>query len=412
MTTTNLTTTNPIELANDASIILKGKRVNRADVLDAIAECDRVGIDAFIAEHGYRDSVRYHVRHDGRSYPSKAILGVAAGLTSDKFFGGQAHTVSQLGQLGFHVRNSETGEIIDAGLEALRQRCVEEGLDVGEKAWPEAPVAPLAYFASGSNMPGEIRGLARAGADIGVAAPHIRKPSLRELLAVAGSDVQVFIDSGAFSEVTFGPEGMTVVKPMTDADWQNVLGLYETLGETLGEQLWIVAPDRVGCQTTSLERLHRYADRVRGLRSLGVRILVPVQKGAMSQVEFAAAVDEALGFTDWLAALPCKKAATTAEEVAEFVAERSPEHVHLLGLGIRSPKLNAYLAPFAEEGCTATVSLDSCWITANVGLTNGPKGGPRRLTKAREIAKRVLGLDGGSPVIELAVYACLAGGGC
>jgi hypothetical protein len=238
-----------------------------------------------------------------------------------------------------------------------------------------------------------------------VAVPHLSEKSLAELMAVAGSEVQVFVDSGAFSEVKFGPEGCTVVKPMGDAEWQNVLGIYERLGVALGDQLYIVAPDRVGCQQTSLERLERYADRVRNLRKIGVQILVPVQKGDLTQVEFAEMVDQVLGFSDWLPALPCKKAATTAAEVAAFVEGRNPEHVHLLGLGIRSRQLDAYLAPFANS--RASVSLDSCWITANVGLTNGPKGGARRLTKAREIAKKILGLTGGLAVIELAVYTCL-----
>ena len=42
-----------------------------------------------------------------------------------------------------------------------------------------------------------------------------------------------------------------------------------------------------------------------------------------------------------------------------------------------------------------------------MGLTNGPGNGPRRLTKAREAAKKVLGESGGLRVIELAVYTCL-----
>jgi len=399
------TTISNTERAASESITLKGRTVTRQDVLAACAAYDEMGKDEFLAARGYSDAVRYHLRLDGRSYPSKAILGVAAGLTSKEFFGGAAHTVAQLGQLGFHVRNSETGEIVDPGLEALRKRVLAEGLNVGEAAWPNPAVQPTAYFASGSNQPGEIRGLARAGADIGVAVPHLSENSLLELEAVKGSEVQVFVDSGAFSEVKFGPEGCTVVKPMGDDAWQNVLGLYERLAAALGSQLYIVAPDRVGCQQTSLERLERYADRVRALRATGVNILVPVQKGELTQVEFAAAVDEVLGFSDWLPALPCKKAATTAAEVAAFVEGRNPEHVHLLGLGIRSRQLAAYLAPFASS--RSSVSLDSCWITANVGLTNGPGGGPRRLTKAREVAKKVLGESGGLRVIELAVYTCL-----
>lgn len=70
--------------------------------------------------------------------------------------------------------------------------------------------------------------------------------------------------------------------------------------------------------------------------------------------------------------------------------------------GIRSRHLENYLAPFREGG---TVSLDSCWITANVGRA----GKGRRLTRARDTATRVLQRT--AATVELAVYCCLAGAG-
>jgi len=64
-----------------------------------------------------------------------------------------------------------------------------------------------------------------------------------------------------------------------------------------------------------------------------------------------------------------------------------------------------YLAPFREGG---TVSLDSCWITANVGRA----GKGRRLTRARDTATRVLQRTAATvATVELAVYCCLAGAG-
>ena len=391
------------------NITINGHEVTRADVLAAIALCDELGKVRFLRRYGFRESIRFHLRHNGRSYPSKAILGVAAGLSSTDFFGGAAHTGRQLSALGFHVRNSETGAVLDRALDSLRRACVREGLDVSEKPWPERTNTPTAYFASGSNRPLEIRGLARAGADVGVAAPELSPAAVDELLALAGTDVLVFVDSGAFSEVKFGPAGAEVVKPLDADHWRGVLSLYRRLAEALGDQAWLVAPDRVGDQEESLRRLERYAEEVRELHELGARVLVPVQKGALSQVEFAAAVDRVLGFTDWIPAMPCKKAATTAGELAAFVEARKPRHVHLLGLGIRSRQLPDYMAAFDNGG---TVSLDACWITANVGKTNGPGGGPRRLTAAREVAKSVLQRLGSAVgAVELAIYACLAGSG-
>ena len=324
--------------AAENTITLRGRTVSRTDVLAAIGACDVEGKSSFLASRGYRDSVRYHLRHDGRSYPSKAILGAAAGLDSADFFGGAAGTVSLLARLGFHVRNSTTGETVDkVGLDAIRESMVEAGFDDPAPEWPSLPVAPSAYFASGSNRPGEIAALSKVGADVGVAAPELSPAGEAELHKLAGTDVLVFVDSGAFSEVKFNPSrgAFDVVKEITDSDWRARLALYRRLAVSLGSSLFCVAPDQVGSQAVTLERLETYAGEIRELHELGARVMVAVQKGALSQAAFARRVDEILGFSTWVAALPCKKAATTADEVARFVADRRPAHIHLLGLGIR-----------------------------------------------------------------------------
>lgn len=405
-------TVSALNTAAAASITTRGHTATRDDVLAAIALCDEIGQDYFLESLGYRDSVRYHLRHDGRSYPSKAILGVALGLNSEDFFGGARETVKFLGELGFHVRNSDTGEVVDElGLDAIRTAMIEAGFDDPAPAWPMLPVAPSAYFASGSNRPGEIAALSKVGADIGVAAPTVSPAAEKELHALAGSDVLVFIDSGAFSEVKFGPDGVEIVKPITDADWRKRLGMYERLATTLGSSLYCVAPDQVGSQTVTLERLARYREEVRRIYALGARVLVAVQKGELSQAEFAAKVDEVLGFDGWVPALPCKKAATTADEVAAFVRDRKPRHVHLLGLGITNRQVIDYVTPFA--GTSTSVSLDSCWIAANVGRNKRKDGTVkrRRYTKARDIADvvlRAMGRFSNRVKVEAAMYACLA----
>jgi len=78
--------------------------VTPAKILEAVAECDELGEAAFLAAHGYGESRVYRLVVGGTSYPSKAILGVAAGLTARQFSGGAAHTVRTLARLGFTVR--------------------------------------------------------------------------------------------------------------------------------------------------------------------------------------------------------------------------------------------------------------------------------------------------------------------
>ena len=241
------------------------------------------------------------------------------------------------------------------------------------------------YFASGSNRPCEIRGFAAIDHAIGVAVPELTDDAISELCALAGTGLQVFADSGAFSEINFTAAGPQVVKPISDADWADRLAVYATLAGALGSQLHLVAPDMVGSQDVTLARLARYANELAALAATGATVLVPVQKGALSQVEFAAAVANVLGATPWTPALPCKKAATTADEIVAYCAATQPARVHLLGLGRTNKATTKVLARVAAVAPATVVQLDSCAIRAAVGWTNGRNGGPRLLTIAKEI---------------------------
>jgi hypothetical protein len=85
------------------------ERVTRDDVVRAIREYDRLGPEAFFAEHGFGSSRTYELIWDNRRYPHKAILGTAyefatgQRLASGDFEGGKSGAVRVLGKLGFTV---------------------------------------------------------------------------------------------------------------------------------------------------------------------------------------------------------------------------------------------------------------------------------------------------------------------
>ena len=85
-------------------------KVSRDDVVRAIAEYDRLGPDAFFAEHGFSYATTYELLWDERRYPPKAILGTAyefatgQRLEPDDFEGGKSGAVKVLGKLGFDVQ--------------------------------------------------------------------------------------------------------------------------------------------------------------------------------------------------------------------------------------------------------------------------------------------------------------------
>jgi hypothetical protein len=84
---------------------------SRQAVLDAMAEHDRLGADAFLQKYGYRAPTGYWISHAGRRYPSKALLGVAwhyedqsrPALRASQFSGGERTVQRKAEALGFTV---------------------------------------------------------------------------------------------------------------------------------------------------------------------------------------------------------------------------------------------------------------------------------------------------------------------
>jgi hypothetical protein len=222
----------------------------------------------------------------------------------------------------------------------------------------------VTYFASGSNIPQDVRGLFEVGQPVGIAVHEMQDDTELELARIAGTDFPVFLDSGAFSEVVFDADGPKVVSPITDAEWDRRLTIYERLAALLGSMLYAVAPDKIGFQADTLDRLAQWADRVKGIRAMGARILVPIQCGSMSRVDFGHKVAAIFGDTNWIPAFPCKKGGTSLEEIIEYVAAHRPAAVHLLGLGIKQV---AFIDGLQDAAPDLKVFCDSMMIRPYLG---------------------------------------------
>ena len=85
-------------------------QVDRADVVRAIEEYDRLGPREFFSAHGFAPTTTYDLVWDERRYPPKAILGTAyefatgQRLASGDFEGGKSGAVKVLERLGFTVK--------------------------------------------------------------------------------------------------------------------------------------------------------------------------------------------------------------------------------------------------------------------------------------------------------------------
>ncbi|MBI5247376.1 MAG: HNH endonuclease [Elusimicrobia bacterium] len=82
---------------------------SRDAVLQAIAECRRLGVEKFLEKYGFGPATTYHLFFEGSYFDSKAIVGVAYGIEHGRplgagdFSGGLQTVVPKLKELGFQV---------------------------------------------------------------------------------------------------------------------------------------------------------------------------------------------------------------------------------------------------------------------------------------------------------------------
>lgn len=162
--------------------------ITRRSVLDAVAEFDRLGEARFLSQYGYGPAHAYHLSHEGREYPSKAIVGVAHGyafpelgpLKSQDFTGGDATVRQTLEGIGFNIVVRRPGSAADYqevfDLEGAKSECQRR-----EEMW---------------------RSLVRLGGPAGV------EPSLLRSLLIYGGAQGVWVNKERTKEL--GPFGATV----------------------------------------------------------------------------------------------------------------------------------------------------------------------------------------------------------
>lgn len=118
--------------------------VHRSHVRQALEEHDRLGAEEFMSQHGFGPARGYHLRHGGRIYDSKAILGVALEYAtgdpaaSADFAGGKDSAARVLHSLGFNV--SFEGDTTSAESPATGEwrEASEVGAEEAKAEWADA----------------------------------------------------------------------------------------------------------------------------------------------------------------------------------------------------------------------------------------------------------------------------------
>lgn len=218
-------------------------------------------------------------------------------------------------------------------------------------------------FASGVNRETEILGFSRLGIPVGVSVNHLSGSAIH---ALGELEQPVLVDSGAFGEVTFSPSGTSTKAEISDSEWRRRLAIYLHLASTLRRPPMLVVPDKVGDQNETLARLSRYQREIGNLAKTGARFLLPLQVGALSHREFFEKACK-ISSVRLTPAMPMRKAATSVSALIDFVREKRPEHVHLLGIGLGNRRTDSLIRSIRHLSPESTISMDSNVLRAVVG---------------------------------------------
>lgn len=221
------------------------------------------------------------------------------------------------------------------------------------------------FYCSGIMHLGEAKALRDLSIPVGISLAEYR-PKLREFL-LEGHSLDLFVDSGAFSEIEFKRDKRVIKNPITDELWQQKFSAYRELANIYGKSCVVVAPDAVGDQEESLNRLQTYKTQVRELLDI-CEVIVPIQKGDISlsvmyQKSLEIIMDDRI-----VAGIPMKKSAVGVIDYARFLSESEPPRVHLLGLSKAGLKWGQVdLTHKLLKGRAPKVTHDACRIRPLVG---------------------------------------------
>jgi len=225
-------------------------------------------------------------------------------------------------------------------------------------------------FGSGASRLADLRGQVLAGISPGVVATELvgrdgrvssgMEVVLRDLEALRGTELHVFLDSGAFSEVD--SQGR-LVKPISDQDWRVRLKLYARLARSLGDQLYLVAPDKRFDQVETLARIERFAPELHSIHALGAKFMVPLQQGRMDLREMLQLCEGLLGFT-LIPAFPTRNPSMTDEVILSFVRDVQPGAIHLLGMGPKNHRSEGLVARIQQALPGISITQDANLIAA------------------------------------------------
>jgi hypothetical protein len=245
------------------------------------------------------------------------------------------------------------------------------------RLFPREPISPSLFegvvvYASGTNRACDIRGALCAGVPVWVDICRLSPAATHELLRSA---LPVFLDSGAFSEVSFRDGDICMERPISDDQWHSRLEKYLNVARQLRRSrmpcaacapVTVVAPDCVGSQEETLARLAKFRAQIRQVHALGADVVVPLQVGSLDVCDFYQKAKALLGI-EIVPGMPMNKAATKADTIQSLIQAVTPKRIHLLGLGAENHKARPLIRFLRHLSPEILISMDANRIRAAVG---------------------------------------------
>jgi hypothetical protein len=214
-------------------------------------------------------------------------------------------------------------------------------------------------YHSGMSSKSDFRACIEAGAPAGVVAGLLTNQQL--FLAIPRFILEggsLFIDSGAF----------TAFRKRAPMNWGRVFQVYDMVIESTdgSANVSIVAPDVVGDQSATMALWQEHRDLIRSWIDSGVRVIVPIQTGAVRSDSLLHAVTELFGTNRFCVGIPSNEAAMTPEECSYLLHH----DFHILGRVKLNDEVAEKIAILKANCPEANMTADANWLrsrTARAG---------------------------------------------
>lgn len=182
-------------------------------------------------------------------------------------------------------------------------------------------------------------------------------------------------DSGAFGAFLSGEE----------MDWREIMSRYQTLANMTDhpENLYVVAPDKVGDQSGTMAVLEAWAPKVRALVDEGCQVIVPIQAGSLPGQEMIERAAVLLGTRKFIVGVPSNRAAMSIEEC------RTLRHAafHILGRVQADEEQIERIYALREGNPCAQINADANWLRSRMDTVRKGTEAERELRCAAALAR-------------------------